>query len=61
MNEDFYLAVPLQKNQLSCREIMNGELLKNGLILDQPLLISDLQSEYAAALVKSKHLEDRGI
>ena len=29
-DDDFYLAIPLQKGQLSCREIINGEKLTRG-------------------------------
>lgn len=43
---DFYLAIPLQKGQLSCREIMNGEVLANGLTLDSPLTIHDVNGPY---------------
>jgi N-acetylneuraminate synthase len=52
MGEDFYLAIPLQKGQLSCRELMNGQVLKTDLKADAPLFIDAIQGEYA---------ENRGI
>jgi N-acetylneuraminate synthase len=61
MQADFYLAIPLVKGQLSCREVMNGEVLKSDLNPDQPLLIDDLESKYAESVTVRKELHDRGI
>lgn len=36
---NFYLAIPLRKGQLSCREVMNGETLCAGIKADEPLSI----------------------
>ncbi|SMC29803.1 N-acetylneuraminate synthase [Andreprevotia lacus DSM 23236] len=47
-DEDFYLAIPLQKGQLSCREIMTGQRTTSALKADQPLLITDVDSPYAS-------------
>lgn len=46
--EDIYLAVPLQKGQLSCREIMAGEVLRRPLKKDAAVMIDDIDSPYAA-------------
>lgn len=43
---DFYLAIPLRKGQLSCREVMNGEVLINDLKAHQPLTIEDIDGPY---------------
>ena len=43
---DFYLAIPLRKGQLSCREVMNGEILITDLKADQPLTIEDIDGPY---------------
>lgn len=43
---DFYLAVPLQKGQLSCREVMNGEVLVNHIEVDQALTIDHIDGPY---------------
>ncbi len=45
--DDFYLAIPLQKGQLSCRELMNGEVLRNPLVADAPLRIDDIDGPHA--------------
>lgn len=41
-NRDFYLAIPLQKAQLSCREVFNGETLIHPVKADEPLLVHDV-------------------
>src|SRR5574344_887825 len=40
-DEDVYLAIPLLKGQISCRELMNGEVLLNDINIDEPLKIDD--------------------
>ena len=46
--DDYYLAVPLQKGQISCRELMHGEVLLTDLQADQPIMIDSIDSPYAA-------------
>ena len=46
--EDIYLAVPLQKGQLSCRELMNGEKLLADLAQDDAIKIDHIDSPYAS-------------
>lgn len=57
---DFYLAVPLQKGQLSCREVMNGERLTVSLQTDQALTIHHIDGPYAENAALRKLIEDRG-
>lgn len=45
--DDFYLAIPLQKGQLSCREVMNGERLTQEIRPDDPLTIDHIDGPYA--------------
>ncbi|MBS4760020.1 MAG: N-acetylneuraminate synthase family protein [Clostridium sp.] len=45
--DDIYLAIPLQKGQISCREFMNGEALLNDISKDAPMKIDDIDSPYA--------------
>jgi sialic acid synthase SpsE len=47
IEDDFYLAVPLQKGQLSCRELLTGEVLASPLVKDQALMIDALSTTYA--------------
>jgi len=44
---DVYLAVPLQQGQISCRELMRGEVIRNPVVKDQPIMIDAIDSPYA--------------
>jgi N-acetylneuraminate synthase len=46
-DKDVYLAVPLQKGQISCRELMRGEVLLKRIAKDAPVMIDDIDSPYA--------------
>ena len=46
-DEDVYLAVPLQKGQMSCRELMRGQALLADVKKDEPLRIEEVDSPYA--------------
>jgi N-acetylneuraminate synthase len=43
---DFYLAIPLLKGQLSCREIMNGGKLMKPIDAHAPLTVSSVDGPY---------------
>ncbi len=43
---DFYLAIPLRKGQLSCREVMNGEKLISAISANEPLSINHIDGPY---------------
>lgn len=45
--DDIYLAIPLQKGQMSCRELMAGQTLLGDVAADQPLMIDQVDSPYA--------------
>jgi N-acetylneuraminate synthase len=47
-DDDVYLAIPLQKGQISCRELMRGEVLLRPLQQDQAILIDDIDSPYSS-------------
>ncbi len=61
MEEDVYLAIPLQKGQLSCRELMSGEVLSKECRRDQPIMIDMIDSPYANNEQLKKIIYDRGI
>ncbi len=46
LEKDFYLAVPLLKGQLSCREVMNGEKLVIEIKSNEPLTINHIDGPY---------------
>ena len=50
-DDDVYLAIPLQKGQISCRELMRGEVLLKPIRKDAPILIDAIDSPYASIRV----------
>lgn len=46
-DEDVYLAVPLQKGQISCRELIRGEIVLTDIRADSPIMIDSIDSPYA--------------
>jgi sialic acid synthase SpsE len=61
MWDDFYLAIPLQKGQLSCREMMNGERLVRDVAADAPLFVDALDSPYARVSSLREQIYSRGL
>jgi sialic acid synthase SpsE len=59
--EDVYLAIPLQKGQLSCRELMRGETLLKRVQKDAPIKIDDIESPYSQIPSLKKTIYQRGI
>jgi len=59
--EDFYLAIPLHKGQLSCREVMNGENLTAALDPDERLTIDHIDGPYAAETSLRELILNRGL
>jgi N-acetylneuraminate synthase len=60
-DEDVYLAVPLLRGQISCRELMRGEVLLHGLKKDEPILIDDIDSPYASIPSLREAIYRRGL
>jgi N-acetylneuraminate synthase len=58
---DFYLAIPLRKGQLSCREVMNGEKLTNGIKADEPLTIDHIDGPYSENSSLKRLILERGL
>lgn len=59
--DDFKLAVPLRKGQLSTREILNGLTLLNDLMANQPVTINDVSGPYNENEQLRKLIENRGL
>lgn len=60
-DDDVYLAIPLQKGQISCRELMRGEILINSIKKDNPIMIDDIDSPYAYDESLKNKIYERGL
>jgi sialic acid synthase SpsE len=61
MDSDIYAAVPLLQGQISCRELMSGEVLLKEVKKDAPLMIDDIDCEYAKNPELRKLIYSRGV
>jgi sialic acid synthase SpsE len=59
--DDYYLAVPLQKGQLSSRELIDGDLLVNPVAKDAPIRIELFDNPYSRTPELRKVIEGRGL
>ena len=59
-NEDFYMAVPLRKGQLSVREIINGTMLINSINSNDPLMIDHIDGPYSEDAKLKNLIQNRG-
>ena len=60
-DDDVYLAIPLQKGQLSCRELMKGEMLLKAVRKDNAIRIDDIESPYSQIPSLKKTIYNRGL
>ena len=60
-NRDFFLAIPLRKGQLSCREVLNGLSLTVGLKASEPVTIEHVDGPLAADLGFKAKINNRGL
>jgi N-acetylneuraminate synthase len=60
-SEDFQLAVPLRKGQLSTREVLNGLEIKIALAKGTPVTINDVSGPYADNKELRLLIENRGL
>jgi N-acetylneuraminate synthase len=58
---DVYLAIPLQKGQISCRELMRGEILLKSIKKDEPIMIDVIDCPYAAIPSLRELIYNRGL
>jgi hypothetical protein len=47
-DDDVYLAIPLQRGQISCRELMRGEVLLKPVHRTKPIMIDSIDSPYSS-------------
>lgn len=60
MNEDVFLAIPLLKGQISCRELINDETLLYDIKKNEPITIDKIDSPYAQDTELNKIITNRG-
>jgi sialic acid synthase SpsE len=60
-DDDVYLAIPLLKGQLSCRELIAGEALAQAIKADQPLTLDFLDNPYSRNAELRNHIQNRGL
>ncbi len=58
---DIFLAIPLLKGQISCRELMSGEVLIKPVEKNKPIFIDMIDSPYAYNEELKKTIYERGI
>ena len=59
-SEFFYLAIPLQKGQISCREIINGISVTQDVSKDKPLTVEHIDGPYNTESDLKKMILNRG-
>jgi sialic acid synthase SpsE len=60
-DEDVYLAIPLQKGQISCRELMRGEVIRQAVKKDAAVMIDQIDSPYASIPSLRASIYNRGL
>ena len=60
-DKHFYMAIPLRKGQLSCREIINGDTLVREIRADKPLTLDHVNSACSSNASLRKLIEERGV
>jgi sialic acid synthase SpsE len=58
---DVYLAIPLQQGQISCRELMRGEVIRKTVSKDHPVMIDAIDSPYANIPSLTELIYHRGL
>jgi sialic acid synthase SpsE len=59
--ESVYLAVPLQRGQISCREMMKGEVLLGPVAKDGSIAFTNIDSPYGVDSQLARMIELRGV
>ena len=60
-DDDYYLAIPLQKGQLSCRELITGDPLIAAVRQDEPITIECFDNPYSRPGFLHQKIAGRGI
>jgi len=60
-DQDVYLAIPLLRGQISCRELMNGEVLLRDVKANEPVFFGAIESPYSNISDLRQMIENRGV
>ena len=60
-DDDYYLAIPLQKGQISCRELITGDALVAPVRQDSPITIELFDNPYSRPGFLHQKIAGRGI
>ncbi|MFI5181357.1 MAG: N-acetylneuraminate synthase family protein [Thermoanaerobaculia bacterium] len=60
-DDNVYLAIPLQKGQISCRELVAGEILARPCAKDEPLKLDHFDNPYSRSETLRALIENRGV
>ena len=60
-DDDYYLAIPLQRGQLSCRELITGDPLVAPVLQDEPITVDLFDNPYARPGFLHQKIVQRGI
>jgi sialic acid synthase SpsE len=60
-DDDVYLAIPLQRGQISCRELMRGEVVMKDVKAHEAIHIDDIDSPYATNDDLKQLIMERGL
>jgi sialic acid synthase SpsE len=58
---DIYLSIPLQKGQISCRELIAGEILTRPLAADEAVMLDCFDTPYASSKALRDKVANRGL
>ncbi len=59
--DNVYFAIPLQQGQISCRELVSGEVLRADVPADGPILLDAIESPFGEGSLLSQTIARRGI
>lgn len=60
-SDNVYLSIPLQKGQISCRELLYGEVVKQDIKAGAPITTNSLSSPYLQDKSLQKVINNRGL
>ena len=58
--DDFFMAIPLQRGQLSCRELVEGEIILEDINPNDPIKIDQIDTPYGKNKLMLKKILNRG-